>query len=683
MKKRAALVLLSGLLTGTTLSARNYFSPYSNALEPASKAVCVSHRGEHPVVEAYDMLEVFVEMPLQIDRLVESTPREINPFDPDQISVEAVFTNGTINDTVYGFYYEEYERDPATIVATFGNCPNAKWKKIPTDDRWRVRYTPYVAGEWSVSIRVFVAPKNVFTVDPMLFTVTSSERSGFLTIGKDKRHFIESNQRKSFFCLGQDIGWPDGPRMRGGINPDFPAMVNGGYMDVQDWVANLGSNGGNMIRVVNVPWSYELEWDTVGVYNTAHAWELDSLFAVCEKSRVKVLFCLEHGTYTLPAWYEEHMTWEKHPYHKYIPGIKMPEDFLTDSTARKMYRNKLRYFLARWGYSTSLGIVQLLSEMEHWTLRGPDTDLKNNKPAQRKFLAWHDEMLAYMKQQVPYRPLLTSTSYGAPARDYAVNAFSSRYCDVVFPRHCYFTERNDNLRRWEEVNGVSIFEKGIHNLFPDKPALYDETGFGALVGDPNDIDACNDVTYHNTLWASAFCGTGGAGLYWWRWGSNEYREQNFPALAVFFHAMDFEKAWYTRPGHWEDAARTSKVKIETFYETSEEAARLYCMGWVHNASYWWGNLSQNCKDRNGKTMLINSKTGDDAGITAPQELSAGTTFEVHDLGRNARYTVSWYSTRGTGGIVAQEEVTTNFFGTANLHWRAGAGDWAYKMVRVY
>jgi len=684
MKKIAARVLFSVLLISSTLSARNYFSPFTNALSRDSQAKCLSHVGEHPVVSSFEMMEVGFEMPLSIDAAIENTPRTINPFDPEQINVIAFFSNGTITDTVYGFYYEDFTRDASVIRAVFENCPNAKWIPEPTAYKWRVRYSPHASGNWTVSIKVHLGtnPNVVHSIDPLTFTVRDSDNQGFLAIGKDKRHFIESNRMRSFFCLGQDIAWPDGERFRGGANTSYPNLIAGGYMDVQDWTENLAQNRGNMIRVVNVPWSYELEWDTVGVYNMAHAWELDSLFAVCERGHVKMVFCLEHGTYTLPAWHEEHLTWEKHPYHKYLPNVAMPEDFLTDSVARKHYRNKLRYFLARWGYSTSLGIVQLISEMEHWTLREPNTDLKNNKSAQRKFLAWHDEMLAFMKQQVPYRTLLTSTSYGAPPRDYAINAFSSRYCDVVSPRHCYFTQRNDNIYRFNEVNNDGLFEKGIHGMFPDKPAIFDETGFGAYVADPNDIDACNDVTYHNTLWATSFMGTAGSGLYWWRWGSNAYREQNFPALAFFFHLVDFESTWYTRPGHWEDASRTSKVRIETFYETTAEQARWHCIGWVHNASYWWGNLSQDCKDRNGKSTAIYSKTGDDTELSAPQQLREGAYFEVHDLAPQNRYRIMWYYTRKPG-VAGEEIVRTNIFGTAKIPWREGAADWAFEMVRLF
>ncbi len=687
MKKLAALVLFSGILGSSLLYSQRYFSPIDFLSEPAAKLVCLSHGGAYPNVKHFDKVELGFNLPAFLSEAVEQgleSGKGINPFDPEQINVVAVFSSGDITDTVFGFYYQDFIRDESAIKAVFENCPEAKWTGKVTDYNWRVRFSPPATGEWSVTVFIDVPAISAlpYKTERFRFFVDSSEKNkGFLAIGSDGRHFIYSGTHQSFFSLGQDIAWPDGNRFRGAVNPAYPNLVAGGFLDIQDWTMNLADNGGNMIRVVNVPWSYELEWDTVGKYDMARAWELDSLFSTCEMSNVKMLFCLEHGTYTLPAWYEEHLTWEKHPYHRFIPGVQMPEDFLTDSIARKAYKKKLHYFLARWGYSTSLGIVQILSEMEHWTLRGPKVELKDNRDAQRKFLDWHNEMLSYIKEEVSYRPMVTSTSYGAPPRDYAINSFSSPFCDVVCPRHCYFTERHDNLIRWEEVNTANLFEKGIHGLFPKKAALIDEMGFGSLVGDPNDIDACDDVTYHNSLWATSFSGTAGAGLYWWRWGSNEYREQNFPALAAFFSEVDFEKYSFTKPGHWEDASRPSKVQIETFYVTSADAKRSRCMGWVHNASYWWGNISQNCTDRSGKSTLINSKTGDDEDISTPTELNAGTKFEIHDLAGNAEYLLTWYSTRESGGEVNSEKIRTNVFGTAKILWPGKSGDWAYKMER--
>lgn len=611
----------------------------------------------------------------------------LNPYDPQQINAIATFRSGSVSYSVPAFYYEEYSRDRASIRAVFHSCPEAKWNKEETTYRWRVRFAPPTEGNWYVTVEVEIPQMTKFTYKSEQLTLVckgKTENKGFLEIGNDKRHFRYSGTKESFFMIGQDIAWPDGCRFRGGENPDFPKMVAGGFLDVNDWTANVGANGGNTIRVVNVPWSYELEWDTVGVYRMERAWELDQLFSVCESSGVKMVFCLEHGTYGIPPQNEEHLDWRKHPYNKFIPGVDMPEDWLTNKEAIQAYQNKLRYFIARWGYSTSLGVLQFISEMDLWQLRDDKvgkSDLDGNNDVQMKFMAWHNQMAYFVKNRMPWRSVLTSTSYGGPPRDYASNTFLLPSIDVIAPKHCYFTQRYDNLRRWKEINSYSRFERGVADLFADKPIMIDETGFGMLVGDPNDIDAYNDITFHNTIWATSFMGTASCGLYWWQWNRSDYREANFPALAAFFKDVDFEKVRFLNSGHWEDSGKPSKVSIETFYIISDDENHSRAMGWVHNASYWWGNISQACKDRNGKTTEINSKTGDDAAITEPRELKSGTQFQVRGLASRSTYTITYFSTREAGKQWSGGEVKTNLFGVATINWKPGAADYAYKLER--
>ncbi len=679
---KLALAFIISVFACSSLGARDYLEVHRLGI---SKNLIEPELISGLPIEKFSKAELGIYIPeeitLSIDEFLK-TGKGINPFDPDQVDVSVFFEHELGACVANAFYYEAYSREPSTIKAVFDYCPDAKWNKNKTPFNWRVRFAPPYAGNWTASVHIKApsVPGIYFSSLPLKFEVMHGNEAGFLETGSDKRHFRLNGNKKSFFCLGQDIAWPDGSRFRGSVNAAKPYLVAGGYMDIQDWIENLSQSGGNMVRVVNVPWSYEIEWDTLGKYNMARAWELDTLFSTCELNDVKMMFCMEHGTYTvLPG--EQHLDWNKHPYHRTLKNVEMPEDFLVDSTARSWYRKKLRYFLARWGYSQSLGVFQLISEMEHWTLRGKNTNLKDNKGAQKKFLNWHNEMLAFAKEQVAYRPLLTSTSYGAAPRDHAINAFSSPFVDVVCPRHCYFTQRNDNLDRWNEVNSKSTFEKGIHTLFPDKPAFFDELGFGTSAADPNDIDACNDITYHNTIWATSFMGTAGSGMYWWRWGSNAYRENNFPALAAFFKNVDFEAVHYTKPGHWEDAARFSNVSIETFYTISDDKNKSRVIGWVHNASYWWGNISNECKDRNGKSTFMHSKTRDDKTLDKPTELPAGTAFEVHDLSAKAIYSITWFSTREAGKSWSGGEVKTNRFGTARILWIAGEADYSYKLVR--
>ena len=64
---------------------------------------------------------------------------KVNPFDPKQISLEAVFTSPTGKKVKrLGFYYQPFKAD-----RNFD-----KWKTVTTTFPWRIRFAPDEIGEW-------------------------------------------------------------------------------------------------------------------------------------------------------------------------------------------------------------------------------------------------------------------------------------------------------------------------------------------------------------------------------------------------------------------------------------------------------------------------------------------------------------------------------------------------------
>lgn len=669
---------------------------------PDFDVVFIEPNESYPQVGQFEKLEIGLQLDAQIEQQIALYTGDlsvgnnpgINPFDPDQFSVEAQFTHGAESYTVYGFYYEEYIRtwwvmDPCNNPNP--GCLPAEWFDQNTPYHWRLRFAPPIIGQWQVNIKVFLGGSNLIGEVPgVRFNCIPSNNPGFLEIGGDGWHLRHSGTHESFFGIGQDLAWPDGSQFRGDVNPSNPASTSGGYLDILDWMTDMSAKGGNMTRIVKVPWSYEYEWEELNNYSQRlnRAWELDHLFETAELDEVQMVFCFEHGTFTLDdtgTFIEPELNWLHNPYRTQLANVEFPDDFLTLQSCRDIFKKKLRYFISRWGYSSSLGIFQLLSEMDNWTFRNQTNDphLKHNGPAKLALLNWHNEMLSYCKELVPYRKLLCSTSYGRSPRDYAVDcAYDSPYIDIVCPKHGYHTKRDDNLDRFNEMNDAG-FSPGVHaiSMYASKPALIDETGFNNLGADANDMDYCDDITYHNTIWATSFMGSLNSGLYWWQWFNNDHRN-NFTALNEFFTGVDYENDHYLEPGHWEDANAPENVSIETFYITTEGASKNKVMGWVHNASYYWGNiLHWNCVDRNGHTTTINALTNDDVAII-PVELLPQTKFEIHGLANLSHYTFDFYQTRGNGGIHSSDLLQANIFGTLKPEWIPGQGDWAYKARRT-
>jgi endo-1,4-beta-mannosidase len=78
-------------------------------------------------------------------------------------------------------------------------------------------------------------------------------------------------------------------------------------------------------------------------------------------------------------------------------GLKYDQFFLNPLT-REMYRDKIRYVVARWGYSTNI------FSWEFWN------EIESVEPKEGIF-AWMREMTAYLRSVDPWRHLIKSSAH--------------------------------------------------------------------------------------------------------------------------------------------------------------------------------------------------------------------------------------------------------------------------------
>jgi len=87
---------------------------------------------------------------------------------------------------------------------------------------------------------------------------------------------------------------------------------------------------------------------------------------------------------------------------------KTPAEFFTLEESRIKYKNKLRYFVARWGYSTHIAFWEFFNEVDNAMF-----GTSQNKPAEpmpHKIVTdWHREMSDYLKEIDPYKHLVTTS----------------------------------------------------------------------------------------------------------------------------------------------------------------------------------------------------------------------------------------------------------------------------------
>lgn len=700
---------------------------FSNNELSEIEVVFVEPNYEIAVVGQFEKLELGIKLPAKINELVDGflnnfNATYLNPYDPDQINFEAIFKNERDSFKTFGFFYKEYERDMKT---------NNSWKDIYTDYNWRIRFAPPVIGSWTCDIQITfpnILPDTLIKKN-IQFTCTEKGKKGFITVANDKRHFKFEGDDETFFPIGQNIPWTDEPFFKGyWLNPNtygysFPnknikdKLYVSGFIDINNFIENAANNKGNLIRIVSWQSSYLYEWEERGVYGSnrsandqnfirqKRAWELDRLFETAEIHDLKLLFCMEfQGQYNYFWNGGDANSFYFNPYNKVennrIITSKQPQDFFENRILIDAYKKKLRYFIARWGYSPSLGIFQLLSEFDGWSTDSTkeskriDVMIKANIKLQKNINNWHNEIGNYLHTE-SYRPMIVTSGFMGNTKPTDLpnrrNFYNSSGIDMVV-WNMYGNDRSINYEMYIEAKHfLAAFEK---------PFLYTETGIitnPVSNIDPGDLEGCDDVMFHNFTWAGSAMGCAGTNLEWWQQFDNKRRE-NYKALDVFYKSIDFSTVEYTDNDRWNDGGtalyicdrhprRTLKKKsfIEVYYVRTKNIKQKnqvgQVFGWAHNLTNYWANLSSymNCADRNNKYPQANNC--DDDKYNEPIILNKiDHKIKIKGLKTNSNYEIQWYSTRGEGGIIFSSVIKTNGFGTISLVWPGTDFDYAFKMI---
>src|SRR6185436_8330311 len=132
------------------------------------------------------------------------------------------------------------------------------------------------------------------------------------------------------------------------------------------------------------------------------AWLLDQVFKLAEQRGVYIMLTLlNHGAFSTSVNPE----WNDNPYNIANGGpLKEPRLFVRNAQARELFKRRVRYIAARWGYSPNLFAWEWWNEVS-WT---PIDDL-SLKP-------WVAEMTAYIQQYDPNHHLVSLSYAGAGAR---------------------------------------------------------------------------------------------------------------------------------------------------------------------------------------------------------------------------------------------------------------------------
>jgi hypothetical protein len=431
-----------------------------------------------------------------------------NPFDPTEAALDAVITlpSGRVV-RAPGFWFQDYRRGIQNPDANGVD----RIEVLTPEGRpeWRVRFSSGEVGQHRVVLELRELGA-VRRSAGQRFDVTAGPRSGFVRVSPRNPASLEEGAGRVFFPIGQNLCMYE--RKEGTY-----------YFD--RLLAKLAAAGGNYVRLWQEYYAprdpkpsgagdgsftgFPLETQLTGLgrYDLASAWRLDYVADLCERLNVRWQIAFE-----MVVWWERKLArWKRNPYNAENGGPCVnPADYFTDPKARELVRRRLRYSVARWGWTPDLVAWELWNEVDN-------IDDFTSEACAR----WHREMGSYLKRVDPWRHLVT-TSW----RDR--QTFALPEIDIV-QGHSYFGPEYDAAEY--AIEDTDHLMRGF-----GKPFFFGEQGIeGPVSVDPE------GKHFHDCLWATALSGAAGAGMYWW-W--HNYIEtyglyRHYTALARFTRDVDF------------------------------------------------------------------------------------------------------------------------------------------------
>ncbi len=348
---------------------------------------------------------------------------------------------------------------------------------------WKARFAPQEKGKYSYCFRLAKAGKSEIKSDTHKFTAGKSSGNGFL---KPRDNWtLQFDNGKPFRGIGENICWES---RTSDDSKFFRRLQENPKYNYEYMLHLLAKNGGNFYRTWMCSWNLPLDWKnginnpryspTDKYYNPDAIKRFDRMINLADSLNIYVMLTLGMGA------------WEVHD-----GGFAANSaDFFVNPQSKERYKNRLRYIIGRWGYSSGICAWELFNEIDNVQF----SDRENPIPAEL-IVAWHDEMSTYIKETDPYKHLVTTS-------------ISHR-----------------DLKGLNSLKNIDINQKHIYKntaSIPDQIVKY-ETEFGKpyVIGEFgfewdwsknfDDFAADMDLDFKHGLWFGLFTSTPVLPMSWW------------------------------------------------------------------------------------------------------------------------------------------------------------------------
>lgn len=259
---------------------------------------------------------------------------------------------------------------------------------------WKARYTPQESGLYHYKVQLTKKGKKKDVSKESSFKVNRSDNPGFLHTKSN--WVLEFDNGRLFRGIGENICWEsrdeDDSKFFKKLH-EKADLYNYDYL-----LTEFAKNGGNFFRTWMCSWNLPIDYkgpfnntryaQSDEYYNPSALARMDYLLELSEELNLYIMLTLGQGGYLAGD-----------------RGVaENAGDFFAGKKARAWYKNRLRYIVARWGYSTSIAMWEFFNEVDNVQFQNKDN------PIDGKIIAdWHDEMSTYIKQIDPYHHIVTTS----------------------------------------------------------------------------------------------------------------------------------------------------------------------------------------------------------------------------------------------------------------------------------
>jgi len=436
------------------------FVPAFDSVESWQPETCQDQLAIHDVRLSMDKVPQFHV----VDAAVDLSATYDNPFDPEDIRVDAqIITPSGRAMKLPGFLYQGFEavyEDDLELLSLDG-------KPV-----WKVRFAPTEIGTYSMIISARDRSGDVAS-EQKQFECVESDSKGFLRISEppapDAPRYFEFPDGDTLFLIGHNM-------------PTYSPLV-------EEYFGKMKAGGENYNRF----WMYRsalgLEWgQPVGTYRLVEAWHLDKALEAAARHGIYLMLCFD-------THQDFREVWERNPYNEKQGGpCKEPLDFFTNERARRLYKKRLRYIVARWTAYTHILAWEFMNEVEGW----PGTQQNRDTVAE-----WNGEMGRALRTLDPYeRPISNSlwTTAGWP------ELWNLPEMDFV-QSHFYANSPKDMAFAVADIGAQKRAD------YPAKLHVFAE--YGIMSGSGTRQNDPAGVHLHNGNWAGLMSGAASVPASWW------------------------------------------------------------------------------------------------------------------------------------------------------------------------